>query len=220
MFVLAAPGKDLRAYALYGKGITTSRATRAFTGSDTSTGFIGRGIRKALDMGGKRSETVAKWGRLAKISPEDALTIEKRINLMQDLAKELNVDEDLLLNAAKRTAIADEVFKTYSRYLNKTTEDYLRQAFIHQPDALTSVALIDPTGVVDLVNAYAHPLCGDMNTNFPAKPKIIYGSGVPNAGVGVDGNYYVNTSVNLPEDANTMYGPKKNGVWPIWTPNY
>ena len=43
---------------------------------------------------------------------------------------------------------------------------------------------------------------------------------MPNAGVGVDGNYYVNTDANLPEDTNTMYGPKKNGVWPQWVPNY
>ena len=137
MFVLSAPGKDLRAWS---KGTIASRATRGFTGSDTSTGFIGRGLRKALDVGGKRSETVAKWGRAAKISPEDALTIEKRIDLIQDLAKQLDVDDDLILNAAKRSTIADEIFKTYSRYLDDTTQEYLRDAFIYQPDALTSVA--------------------------------------------------------------------------------
>jgi hypothetical protein len=137
MYVLSAPGKDLRSWS---KGVVAARATRGFTGSDTSTGFIGRGLRKALNVGGKRSETVAKWGRAAKISPEDALTIEKRIDLIQDLAKQLNIDDDLVLNAAKRSAIADEIFKTYSRYLNNETEKYLRDAFIHQPDALTSVA--------------------------------------------------------------------------------
>jgi hypothetical protein len=59
---------------------------------------------------------------------------------MQDLAKQLDTNDDLVLNVAKRSAIADEIFKTYARYLDDETEKYLRQAFIHQPDALTSVA--------------------------------------------------------------------------------
>jgi hypothetical protein len=87
-------------------------------------------------------------------------------------------------------------------------------------ESLSNIALVDPTGIVGLVDAFTHPLCGDLNLTFPAKPIIINGSGAPNAGVGVDGNYYVNTDANLPDTANPLYGPKKNGVWPQWVPNY
>ena len=139
MFLLSAPSKDLRAYAL-GQGRKAGNVARTFSGSDAATGFIGRGLRKALDVGGKRSERVNQWGREVVVSPEEALSIEKRVEAIQDLAEKLDIDEALLTNIEKRTAIVDETLKVYGRYLDKNTEKYLRQAFIHQPDALSSVA--------------------------------------------------------------------------------
>ena len=139
MFLLAAPSKDLRAYA-FGAGRKAGNVTRTFTGSDAATGPIRKILQKTLDLAGTRSETVAKWGRAAKISPEDALSIQRRVDVIQDLAKKLEIDESLLTNIAKREAIVDETFKVYGRYLDPKSEEYLRQAFIHQPDALSSVA--------------------------------------------------------------------------------
>jgi hypothetical protein len=139
MFLLTAPGKDLRAYA-FGEGKKAGNVARTFTGSDAATGPIRKGIQKVFELGGRKSETVAKWGRVAKISPEDAVNIERRIDVIQALAKKLDVDESLLTNVAKREAIVDETFKVYGRYLDADSEKYLRQAFIHQPDALSSVA--------------------------------------------------------------------------------
>lgn len=148
MFLLTAPGKDLRAYAI-GEGRKAGNVARTFTGSDKATGPIRKGIQKVFELGGRRSETVAKWGRVAKISPEDAINIERRIDVIQALAKKLDVDESLLSNVEKRQAIVDETFKVYSRYLDAESEKYLRQAFIHQPDALSSIAnsLVARSGV-------------------------------------------------------------------------
>jgi hypothetical protein len=140
MFMLAAPGKDMRAYAVFQQGRKLSRVTRAYTGSDSGTGFFGRGVRKALEIGGKRSQTVARWGKAVKISPEEAIDIQRRVEVIQDLAQRLGTEPELLTNLEKRMAIVDETFKVYSRYLTEDTEKYLRQAFIYQPDALTSVA--------------------------------------------------------------------------------
>jgi hypothetical protein len=139
MFILAAPNKDLRAYA-FGPGRKAGKVTKTFTGSDAATGPIRKILQKTLNLVGTRSETVAKWGRAAKISPEDALSIQRRVDVIQDLAKKLETDESLLTNIAKREAIVDETFKIYGRYLDPKSEEYLRQAFIHQPDALSSVA--------------------------------------------------------------------------------
>lgn len=140
MFMLAAPGKDIRAYALFQQGRKLSRVTRAYTGSDSGTGFVGRGLRKALEVVGRRNETVARWGRNVTISPEEAIDIQRRVEVIQDLAQRFGTEPELLTNLEKRMAIVDETFKVYSRYLTEDTEKYLRQAFIYQPDALTSVA--------------------------------------------------------------------------------
>jgi hypothetical protein len=137
MFMLAAPGKDLRSWS---QGVVAGRTTRAYTGSDSGTGFIGRSVRKALEIGGKRNATVARWGRNVKYSPEDAIDIQRRVEIIQDLAQKLGTEPELLTNLEKRMAIVDETFKVYSRYLTEDTEKYLRQAFIYQPDALSSVA--------------------------------------------------------------------------------
>lgn len=137
MFLLAAPGKDLRAWS---KGVFAGGAARVFTGSDASTGPIRKMVQGTLRVGGKHSTVLAKWSRAALINPEDALTIQKRVEAIQDLAHRLDVDESLLTNLAKREEIVAQTFKIYGRYLDDTTEKYLRQAFVHQPDALSSVA--------------------------------------------------------------------------------
>jgi hypothetical protein len=140
MFLLAAPGKDMRAYMTFVKGRTTGRVTRAYTGSKTGTGATARVLRKTLDFGGKYNSTVARWGKAVKITPDEAIDIQRRVELIQDLAKKLGTEPELLTNIEKRLAIVDETFKVYGRFLNKETSEYMRQAFIHQPDILTSVA--------------------------------------------------------------------------------
>lgn len=140
MFLLAAPGKDLRAYALFGRGRKMANVTRTFTGSDAATGPIKKIIQGTFNLAGKRSETAAKLGRSKTISPEDALELERRVDAIQELAIREGIDESLLTNLVKRETIVDEVFKVYGRYLDESSERYLREAFIHQPDALSSVA--------------------------------------------------------------------------------
>jgi hypothetical protein len=40
---------------------------------------------------------------------------------------------------------------------------------------------------------------------------VLYGSGAPASGTGVDGNFYINTATNF------IYGPKASGAWPAGT---
>jgi hypothetical protein len=151
-----------------------------------------------------------------RVITEDLKDLRRAVS--DDFATITSQEINDIINANYDPVEADFIKQYYSSKmlaeLQATTE------FEIAKDALKTVALMDPTGIAALVDAYTQPLCGDLNLNFPAKPIIIYRSGVPNAGVGVDGNYYVNTDANLPEDTNTMYGPKKNGVWPQWVPNY
>ena len=139
MFLLTAPGKDLRAYAFL-RGRKMSNVTRTFTGSDAATGPMRKIIQGTFNLAGKKNKTAAKFGRSTFLSPEDALGIERRTDAIQELAIREGVDEALLTNLVKRETIVDEVFKIYGRYLNESSEKYLREAFMYQPDALSSVA--------------------------------------------------------------------------------
>jgi hypothetical protein len=44
-----------------------------------------------------------------------------------------------------------------------------------------------------------------------AVPRMRYGAGAPSSGLGVDGDFYINTNTD------TLYGPKASGVWPAGT---
>jgi hypothetical protein len=126
---------------------------------------------------------------------------------------EINNKIDALYDPIEAAFIKSEYTNTMLAEMQATTD------FDIAKSALTAVAMIDPTGIVSLVNAFTQPICGNINTTAPRKPTIIYGSGAPNAGVGADGNYYVNTSANNQNDI-VFYGPKNNGVWPQWISNY
>ena len=139
MFALTAPSRDLRAFAA-GAGRKMSNVTRTFTGSKDTSGPIRVGIQKVFNKAGARVNTVKVIGERTKINSEEALSIEARVNLIQAKARELSVDPELLTNIEKREAIVDEVMAMYSRYIDADGAEYLRQAFIHQPEALYSAA--------------------------------------------------------------------------------
>jgi hypothetical protein len=154
--------------------------------------------------------------KIASVAHEDIQDLKQ--NVSEDFVAITSQEVNDIINANYDPVEADFIKQYYSTTM--LSELQATSGFEIAKDALSTLALADPTGIAALVDSYTHPICGDLNLSFPAKPTIIYGSGVPNAGVGADGNYYVNTDANLPEDANTMYGPKKNGAWPEWTPNY
>ena len=139
MFVLAAPSRDLRAFA-FGAGRKMQNFTRTFTGSKDTTGPIRAGLQKVFKKTGSRVSVVKVIGERTRVNSEEALTIEARVNAMQKLARSLETDVALLTNIEKREAIVDEVMSMYSRYIDADSAEYLRQAFIHQPEALYSAA--------------------------------------------------------------------------------
>ena len=139
MFVLTAPSRDLRAFAL-GAGRKMSNVTRTFTGSKDTTGPIRAGLQKVFNKTGAKVSAVKVIGERTKINSEEALSIEARINAIQAKARELSTDPELLTNIEKREAIVDEVMSLYSRYIDADGAEYLRQAFVHQPEALYSAA--------------------------------------------------------------------------------
>ncbi len=139
MFVLAAPSRDLRAFAL-GAGRKMSNFTRTFTGSRQATGPIRSGLQKVLNKTGAKVPAIKAIGERTKINSEEALAVEARVNAIERLAKSLDIDSTLLTNIEKREAIVDEVMSMYSRYVDADSAEYLRQAFVHQPEALYSAA--------------------------------------------------------------------------------
>ena len=123
MFALTAPGRDLLAYATR-RGHQMGKVSTSFTGSKAAVGPI----REAL-------------GKLfPKLDPTNALDIEKRQQLVNDLARKLNVDPADLYDLQKREAIASFVDKIYGKHLDKEAEGYFMQGLVHHPDMLTSVA--------------------------------------------------------------------------------
>lgn len=139
MFVLTAPSRDLRAFSL-GAGRKMSNVTRTFTGSKDTTGPIRAGLQKVFNKTGAKVSAVKTIGERTKLNSEEALSIEARVNAIQAKARELRTDPELLTNIEKREAIVDEVMSLYSRYIDADGAEYLRQAFIHQPEALYSAA--------------------------------------------------------------------------------
>jgi hypothetical protein len=139
MFVLAAPSRDLRAFA-FGAGRKMQNFTRTFTGSKDTTGPIRSGLQKVLNKAGAKVPAVKVIGERTRVNSEEALTIEARVNAIERLARSLDIDSALLTNIEKREVIVDEVMSMYSRYIDADSAEYLRQAFIHQPEALYSAA--------------------------------------------------------------------------------
>ena len=139
MFVLAAPTRDLKSFARR-VGYKMGNISKTTTGSKAATGPIRESLQKLFQFGGTRSVTIETLGKKIKISPEDALSIERRVAILEDLAATRGIEAGLLENLEKREAIVDEVFKIYNRYLDEDSAEYLRQALLHQPDALTAIA--------------------------------------------------------------------------------
>lgn len=139
MFALTAPSRDLRAFA-FGEGRKMSNFSRTLTGSKDAAGPIRQGLQKVINKTGNRVQLVKTIGEKTKITAEEALTISARRDAIEKLAEKLKVSPDLLTNLEKREAVADEAMAMYSRYLDKESAFYLRQAFVNQPEALSSVA--------------------------------------------------------------------------------
>jgi hypothetical protein len=122
MFVLTAPSKDLLAFASR-RGHQMGKMSTAFTGSKDATGPIREAIGKAF-----------------KNNVYDAVSLEKREQLLNDLASKLNIDSDLLRNVQKREEIGRYVEQIYGTRLDLDERAYLLQALVHQPDMLNSMA--------------------------------------------------------------------------------
>jgi Collagen triple helix repeat (20 copies) len=76
--------------------------------------------------------------------------------------------------------------------------------FMYGPKAFDTwppgTALIGPTGAAGAPGA--------AGATGPAGNTIRYGAGAPTAGIGVNGDFYINSSNNF------IYGPKASGAWP------
>jgi hypothetical protein len=77
------------------------------------------------------------------------------------------------------------------------------------------VSLVGPAGATGATGATgpagptgATGATGAPGTAGPAGNTVLSGTTAPANGVGVDGDYYINTSTNM------LYGPKAGGVWP------
>ena len=122
MFILTAPGKDLLDYALR-KGHRLGKVSTAFTGSKESTGPIKAALSKML--GG---------------NTYDAISSEKRKEIIEALATSKGINPEDLSNMEKRLAIGEHAEKLFSKMLDDESMGYLLQGLVHSPDMLTSVA--------------------------------------------------------------------------------
>ena len=139
MYVLTAPGRDILAFATR-QGNKMGNMSRAFTGSIESTGPIKQVVQKIFQIGNKERTEIKFGGKRLIISPEDALTLVKREELLQEKAAELGTDVGLLSSLQKREAIAKHVQDLYGGYVSEKEAGLLMQAWVHSPDALNSMA--------------------------------------------------------------------------------
>ena len=65
------------------------------------------------------------------------------------------------------------------------------------------VSLVEPRGPVGAT--------GPQGATGAAGNTVLYGTSNPTSGVGVNGNFYINTATNF------IYGPKIAGAWPVGT---
>lgn len=122
MYALTAPGRDLFHFA-FGLGSRMGRATTAFSGSAASVGPVTSGLKKIF---GK--------------APQDAIDKVARFEKLARVAAVRKVSIAELTNLEKRLIIGEEALKIYSMRGNKKAKKYLMDAFIHQPEMLSSVA--------------------------------------------------------------------------------
>ena len=139
MYILTAPGKDLLAFATR-QGNKMANMSRAFTGSTESTGPIKSVLQKIFKIGNDERTNITFGGKRLEISPETAVSLQKREELLQQKAKELGVDVAMLSSLQKRQAIGRHIESLFGGYVNDKEAGYLMQAWIHSPDALNSMA--------------------------------------------------------------------------------
>jgi hypothetical protein len=123
MYVMTAPGRDLLNYALR-RGHKAGQVSTAFTGSKAAVGPIRELIGKVFP----------------KVDPTNALSVEKRQEIILAKAKELGVDPNDLYDFQKREAIVEALKGVYSSHLDAAAEKYFHQGLVHSPDMLNSVA--------------------------------------------------------------------------------
>ena len=70
---------------------------------------------------------------------------------------------------------------------------------------LTSGLIYGPKQGADWPQAFAP--AGVSGSNGADGNTILYGSGAPSSGLGIDGNFYINTTAHI------LYGPKTAGAW-------
>ena len=138
MYVLSAPTKDLFAFASR-QGNKMANVSRAFTGSETSTGPAKQALQYLF---GKLPKTdfTENIGKKLQISPEEALDIAARKEAIETYAANKGIDSALLTSLEKREAVGEHVRNLYGPYLDAETMDYLLQSQIDSPDALHSMA--------------------------------------------------------------------------------
>ena len=122
MYALTAPGRDLFHF-VFQLGARMGRTTTAFSGSAASVGPITSGLKKIF---GK--------------APQDAIDKVARLEALTKFAVARGVSIAEISNLEKRLIIGQEALKIYGTGANKKAEGYLLDAFIHQPEMLSSVA--------------------------------------------------------------------------------
>jgi len=78
---------------------------------------------------------------------------------------------------------------------------------VTDPPAIDVSVVSGALTVVELGIAGPSGVAGTNGTNGLDGKTVRSGSGAPSAGLGVDGDFYINTA------ANTIYGPKASGAW-------
>jgi len=123
MFALTAPATDVLKYATR-EGHRMGKLNTAFTGSKTAIGPIREALGKVFP----------------KLDLSNAVSVEKRQELMNAYAKERNLDPNQLYDLQKREAITEYIKNTYTKRIDPEANAYLMQALVNHPDMLNAVA--------------------------------------------------------------------------------
>ena len=123
MYALTAPGRDLLNFAK-GQGRKTGRASAAYTGSSAAEGPVGSVLRKLFGKG----------------PSSEYLSIDKRNEIIEQLAKDANVSPAEVQHLVINQAIADRVKIFLPEKLGDEAMQHWNEAMIYNPDILNTMA--------------------------------------------------------------------------------
>lgn len=123
MYAFTAPGRDLLNFAK-GQGRKTGRASAAYTGSSAAEGPVGTVLRKLFGKG----------------PSSEYLSIDKRNEIIEQLAKDAGVSPAEVQHLVINQAIADRVKIFLPEKLGDEAMQHWNEAMIYNPDVLNTMA--------------------------------------------------------------------------------